>query len=162
LVLFYGPASVPPRSRLGPATVFTRENALPGLVLASSPIAAWSRLGPATVFIALCGPASVPPRSRRKFVKSVLFVFDTVFTMKMGTCLWSRLGPASVPPRSRHSFYKGKRTSRSCARQQPHCCLHECRSQLHLEKIYGACSFMLICVNCISSHLGSSLQPQCP
>ena len=89
-----------------------------------------SRLGPATVFIALCGPASVPPRSRREFVKSVLFVFDTVFTMKMGTCLWSRLGPASVPPRSRHSFYKGKRTSRSCARQQPHCCLHEWRSQL--------------------------------
>ena len=89
-----------------------------------------SRLGPATVFIALCGPASVPPRSRLEFVKSVLFVFDTVFIMKMGTFLRSRLGPASVPPRSRHSFYKGKRTSRSCARQQPHCCLHECRSQL--------------------------------
>ena len=32
---------VPPRSPLGPATVFTRENALPGLVLASSPIAAF-------------------------------------------------------------------------------------------------------------------------
>ena len=89
-----------------------------------------SRLGPATVFIVLCGPASVPPRSRLEFPKSVLFGFDTVFIMKMGTFLRSRLGPASVPPRSRHSFYKGKRTSRSCARQQPHCCLHEWRSQL--------------------------------
>ena len=76
-----------------------------------------SRLGPATVFIALCGPASVPPRSRLEFVKSVLFGFDTVFIMKMGTFLRSRLGPASVPPRSRHSFYKAKRTSRFCVRQ---------------------------------------------